>query len=731
MEQATLNQYFPTRRKGLEGVHPAKRRKVDATVNESSVAVRRSIRVKKQVVASSETKTTSRTQKGARRKAKDLMNEKSVESSSKIGIKTFSEPTSLFDDHAFAEAFIGKLSESQRKRKMVSSKQTDDTATDASKGTSSPECISNLKNGGEADSKPKNRRQAGKTRSCKLTPIDQHKVTDTPSEITAKSSNDRSSLNADSPKVKEADISTSPSKTPPVVRRIGSGIKGNPWIAEQAKMVLSRGKAAVKMSQKTIGKGDNTKNMEGQFLTPSKHESDLAVKHIISDSLGARPSKAQEDLAKARKLRETMKLLKRSSYRSQSPTTKEPQQRLHQVALSPLKPNEKTASKSQKEVPAYERFHTLAQCNLSSESPAHLPLPYKYKTLAEMFRCSDTVLNLLGQRKEKCTFTKLRDAVQQMSRKRFEKKHLAQIKSVYPSSLEFHQDRNATKSSLFELTIEFGKGEGLHSKLTLTATELLARKDVFERNLLKLTKKHHQSFLQNLNPPVSVDDKKIVRWHPKFHVDDVPDISEAELPQAPVVKTYNSAHDVLEKARDMIAPRVEKALKTVIKGTEEKEFNSGKKEINTAENKTSKTAENTQIKNNKNDSALKGISQDLLNKIRLKEAKRIEESMIRDPLVDKKLAMKERLPDLCRILKAYFSTERKAAIPLEDATVKLSESYKTSLSPVQVEEHIRFMSQLLPEWISVLMVRKCAYIKINKAADVNNVINKLMTKEIH
>lgn len=30
---------------------------------------------------------------------------------------------------------------------------------------------------------------------------------------------------------------------------------------------------------------------------------------------------------------------------------------------------------------------------------------------------------------------------------------------------------------------------------------------------------------------------------------------------------------------------------------------------------------------------------------------------------------------------SYFSAERKAAIPLEDATVKLSESYKTSLSP--------------------------------------------------
>ena len=41
------------------------------------------------------------------------------------------------------------------------------------------------------------------------------------------------------------------------------------------------------------------------------------------------------------------------------------------------------------------------------------------------------------------------------------------------------------------------------------------------------------------------------------------------------------------------------------------------------------------------------------SQIRQKEAKKIKESMMRDPAVDKKLAMKERLPDLCRILKAY------------------------------------------------------------------------------
>lgn len=31
----------------------------------------------------------------------------------------------------------------------------------------------------------------------------------------------------------------------------------------------------------------------------------------------------------------------------------------------------------------------------------------------------------------------------------------------------------------------------------------------------------------------------------------------------------------------------------------------------------------------------------------------MEESLMRDPLVDKKLAMKERLPEQCKILKAY------------------------------------------------------------------------------
>lgn len=66
------------------------------------------------------------------------------------------------------------------------------------------------------------------------------------------------------------------------------------------------------------------------------------------------------------------------------------------------------------------------------------------------------------------------------------------MKTVYPSALEFLQDKCPGKSSSFELTVEFGKTEESLSKLTLTASEMLARKDTFQANLLKITKRHHQ-----------------------------------------------------------------------------------------------------------------------------------------------------------------------------------------------------------------------------------------------
>lgn len=257
MEQATLGQYFTTRRKGLEGIHPAKRRKVDVTETESDVAVRRSKRSKRQV-ASSTAKIT-RATKAAKSNAKKSLNEESGQSSYTLGIKAASETTSLFDDHAFAEAFIGKLTDAQRKRKMASSTQIEDTVP---RDSSAVETSQAQKNKGEMESKPKNRRQTARSsKSTKQAENREHSKILNATEQVVSSSHSKDKSLCDQPPCKpvapvEKEISASPSKTPPVVRRIGGGVKANPWIAEQAKMVLSRGRAAVNICQKGRSKED-------------------------------------------------------------------------------------------------------------------------------------------------------------------------------------------------------------------------------------------------------------------------------------------------------------------------------------------------------------------------------------------------------------------------------------------------------------------------------------------
>ena len=68
-----------------------------------------------------------------------------------------------------------------------------------------------------------------------------------------------------------------------------------------------------------------------------------------------------------------------------------------------------TAPRDAEKRPAYERYHALAQPPTSS-----LVLPYRYKVLAEIFRCLETVVVMLYNRKECIYFEKIKPAVQKM-----------------------------------------------------------------------------------------------------------------------------------------------------------------------------------------------------------------------------------------------------------------------------------------------------------------------------
>ncbi|XP_074957268.1 DNA replication factor Cdt1 [Phalacrocorax aristotelis] len=372
------------------------------------------------------------------------------------------------------------------------------------------------------------------------------------------------------------------------------------------------------------------------------------------------------------------------------------------------------AAEAGKKAPAYQRFHTLAQ-----DLPPGLTLPYKFKVLAEMFRSMDTIAGMLFNRAETITFAKVKQGVQDMMRKQFEERHVGQIKAVYPDSYIMRQEKNiptfssGVKKSDYQLTLEpvLGEEEKVDGRPHLSASRLLERRKEFNRNLVNIVKQHHKAFLAALNPPMVVPEEKLTRWHPRFNVDKVPDISPAELPQPPQEDRLTTAQEVLSTARGMLTPKMEKALANLALRTAE--ASAGESVVSKAPSPASTS------------SALKGVSQALLERIRAKEAQKLQALMTRDPRQEERLAMLGRLPAMARILRNVFVAEKKQALTMEVACARMADSYDAQMPAGEMEKHLRLFAELLPDWVGIHAVRTDTYIKLDKGKDLGLITERL------
>ncbi|NXJ16816.1 CDT1 factor, partial [Odontophorus gujanensis] len=366
------------------------------------------------------------------------------------------------------------------------------------------------------------------------------------------------------------------------------------------------------------------------------------------------------------------------------------------------------------QLPAYQRFHALAQ-----DTPPGLTLPYKYKVLAEMFRSVDTIAGMLFNRAETITFAKVKQGVQDMMRKQFEERHVGQIKAVYPTSYRLRQEKNiptyssGVKKSDYQLTLEpvLGEDEQLCGRPHLSASRLLERRKEFHRSLVDIVKQHHAAFLASLSPPMEVPEDKLTRWHPRFKVDEVPDISPAELPQPPQQDRISTAQEVLSTARGMMSTKMEKALanlalRSAEAGAEEPALSKAASPANTS-------------------SALRGVSQELLERIRAKEARRLQALMTRAVGQEERVAALGRLPAVARILRGVFVAEKKQALPMELACARVADSYPTQMAAGEMEKHLRLVAELLPDWVTIHTIRNDAYIKLDKHVELGLVTEKL------
>ncbi|NXE70190.1 CDT1 factor, partial [Calcarius ornatus] len=391
--------------------------------------------------------------------------------------------------------------------------------------------------------------------------------------------------------------------------------------------------------------------------------------------------------------------------------------------------------------PAYQRFHTLAQ-----ELPPGLTLPYKFRVLAEMFRSVDTIAGMLFNRAETVTFAKVKQGVQDMMRRQFEEQHLGQIKAVYPSSYRLRQEKNVPtfsstgkKKSEYQLTLEpvLGEEEKVDGRPHLSASRLLERRREFHRNLVNIVREHHKAFLAALSPPMVVPEEKLTRWHPRFNVDGVPDISPAELPRPPQQDRLSTAQEVLSTARGMLSPKMEKALANLALRTAE--ASAGEPALSKAPAPASTSA------------ALRGVSQGLLERVRAKEARRLAALLTRDAGQEQRAARLARLPAMARLLRGAFVAEKKAALSMELLCARLADSCpelvapgrgfggisaggrgcgSPALTPLlpaagEMEKHVRLFAELLPDWVGIHALRTDVYVKLDKEKDLGLVTERL------
>lgn len=122
---------------------------------------------------------------------------------------------------------------------------------------------------------------------------------------------------------------------------------------------------------------------------------------------------------------------------------------------------------------------------------------------------------------------------------------------------------------------------------------------------------------------------------------------------------------------------------------------------------------------------LKGIPQALLEKIRAKEAAKALEMMTRSEDEDKNALKYARLPEMAKILRNIFVSEKKNVLLLEFVVKKLDDSYRIKLPPRELEEHIRLICKLEKSWATIEMKRNMDYMKLAKDYDMAKVISRL------
>lgn len=404
------------------------------------------------------------------------------------------------------------------------------------------------------------------------------------------------------------------------------------------------------------------------------------------------------------------------------------------------KPETKNETKEEEKViPAYEKFKDLADEHLDTTST--LTLPKSYSLLLDSFKGSDTIIKFLFNRDEICTFLKLKMGIQNITKHTFYLKHLAQIKHVYQEAylykqekifIDFKNDYHLIISPNMN-EIESNKDTGLKQ---FTPMVLLKRLKKFKQNLFNIVKKLHEEFLKSIGIS-DIPLENIKRWHQKFDLENLPEISESELPKAPVDQSIKckTGKELLNIAKDIYSSRVQDAIKNTVVPNEEKPVaEKPSKEDDLTLNPDQKVINKLKEKKETSYNAL-------LDKIRAKEKQKALENMIINNDKEKMTSKYNSYKDIVRFLLFYYQSEKKSTLEMDKVCKKVADSTKGNLNELECRELITEMSHESKhlnlfinadsgkKWLNIIKVRNVQYIQMDKSFQLND-LNLMIDKAL-
>ena len=387
-----------------------------------------------------------------------------------------------------------------------------------------------------------------------------------------------------------------------------------------------------------------------------------SAKQLTERKISPAEVRAKLGRAKLRDLRSLLAGIEGSKLRAaearaavpRSPAKQEPALELEIVATPTQSPLKRVhtpvkARASPRKVPAYQRYHTLAQPVSRS-----LALPLTYSRLLEVFRSTDTVVSMFHNRQERITVPKLARSTTDLMNKKWTTDHLRKILCVFPQAYKVSWRRSKVKLDTRELVVE----PNMHYKRDLmdmfdpskpglergmTADTLVERRDMFRNGLLEIVKDYHEEFLASLDPPITADRRRITTWHKEFSLDILPDIDLADLPPHPDTQP---AGQQTRAAADYvnINPKLSDVLtniNTVNKNKDGEEQDPSPSQLFFSPTKSVQSPRK----------ALDGINPSLIAKIKAKEAAKAKLEMTRSQEQIEKIELLKKLPKLARKIK--------------------------------------------------------------------------------